>query len=163
LEGLPWEPGGREPPCPRDRPIQRPMPRPGLRLREIRDGDGQLATGLPGDGEQPGQLGRTEARTSRAERDAQSFGDLVEAPSGRPSEPGTEEPIGHRDMEAGPGEPTGRCDPGVGDRPLDERISLAMPGRPSPTRETPEHLRRESESVQIPDINLGSEGRSHSI
>src|SRR5262245_35583871 len=103
------------------------MRRPGLRLHEIRDGDRQLATRLPGDREQPGQLGRMETRTSRAERDPQSFGDLVEAPSVLPSEPGTEEPIGHRDMEAGPGEPTGRCDPGVGDRPLDKRISLAMP------------------------------------
>ena len=40
-------------------------------------------------------------------------------------------------MEAGPGEPTGRRNPGIGDRPLDERVSRPMAGRPSPTLETP--------------------------
>jgi hypothetical protein len=46
LEGSPREPGGREPPAPRDRPIQRPMLRPGLRLQEIQDGDDRFTTRL---------------------------------------------------------------------------------------------------------------------
>src|SRR5271157_5249786 len=61
VERPPGEPGGREPPLPGYRPVQWPTPRPGLRPREIQDEDGQLATRLPYDGQQPGQLGRVEA------------------------------------------------------------------------------------------------------
>src|SRR5262249_28366187 len=132
LEGLPREPGGREPPSPRDRPIQRPTLRSSLRLRGIRDGDHQLMTRLPGDGEQAGQLRRMEARSSRAERDPQTPGNIRQAPSQAAtleSEPAPIEPIGHRDMETGPREPTGRCDPGIRDRPPDERVPGPMSGR----------------------------------
>jgi hypothetical protein len=37
------------------------MRRPGVRLREIQDGDRQHSTRLSGDREQPGQLGHMEA------------------------------------------------------------------------------------------------------
>lgn len=56
LKGFPPKPRVREPPAPTDRPAQRPTPRPGVQLREIKDGDRQHATRLPGGRQQPGQL-----------------------------------------------------------------------------------------------------------
>src|SRR5262249_10027136 len=122
LEGPPREPRGREPPGPRDRPIERPMARPGARLRKIQDGNGQLSARLPGDAEQPGKLRRMEAVSCRAERDHQAIGDIRQAPSQTATlepESALIEPKGHRDMETGPGEPTGRRYPGIRDWPLD--------------------------------------------
>src|SRR5262249_10913038 len=48
LEGLSWEPTGREPPAPRNPPVQRLTLRSGFRLREVQNGDHQLPTRLPG-------------------------------------------------------------------------------------------------------------------
>src|SRR4051812_50219145 len=93
--------------------------------------------------------------------DPQPFGDLVQAPPVLPPEPATEEPIGHRDMEAGPGEPTGRCDPGIRDRPLDEGVPGSMPGRAVLGPQIPDHLGWEPEPPQVPIRSLLRDGRPH--
>jgi hypothetical protein len=152
LEGPPREPGGREPPTPRNRTEQRPMLRPGLRLREIQDGDRQLATRLPFDGQQPGQLGRIDAASGRPTCDPQPVGNRVQAPTIFPSEPTAEKPVGHSDLETRPGEPTGRRNPGMRDRPFDERVPGPMAGRPPPSLENSNPLGREPELVQIPNV-----------
>jgi len=64
-------------------------------------------------------------------------------------------------MEARPGEPTGRRNPGVGNRPLDEWISRPMAGRPSPGRDIAYQLGRKPEPIQIPNLVLRREARPH--
>jgi hypothetical protein len=98
-----------------------------------------------------------EARSSRSERDSQPLGHVWQPPSpptAFESEPALIEPKSHRNLETGSGETTGRRNPGIGDRPLDERITGPMPRRSFSTLEVSGHLGRESESIQIPDIVL---------
>src|SRR5262249_62096957 len=98
----------REPPAPRDWAVQRPTLRPGFRARETQDGHGQLATRFPLNGQEPGQLRRVEAASGRVRRDPQTSRDGVQTPTIRPSESTAEESTGHRNVEAGAGEATGR-------------------------------------------------------
>ena len=150
LERLPGKPRGWEPPAPRDRPVQRPLIRLGLRPREIQDGNGQLATRLPFHGQEPGQLRRVEAPAGRIVGDPQPLGDIRQAPTAPTAfepEPAPIESISHRDMEAGTGEPTGRRDPSERNRPLDERISRPMSWRPSPAWNIANKLSRQPEPI----------------
>ncbi len=84
-----------------------------------------------------------------------------QAPSVWPSVSTAEEPTGHRNVETGTGEPTGRRDPGIGNGPLDERIFRPMAGRPAPGRDIADQLGREPEPIQVPNVILGREGRPH--
>ncbi len=138
-------PGGRGPPTPWGRPVERPALRSGLRLREIQHGDRRFATRLPRGRQQPGQLGRMEAPSGRVVGDSQSLGDVRQAPTQSTTfepEPAAVEPIRHRDLETGPGEPTRRRNPGIGNRPLDEQVSRPMAGRPSLTLRVSNQLGR---------------------
>ncbi len=83
----------------------------------------------------PGQLGRMEATSGRVMRDPQPTGNRVQAPTVPLSESATEKPIGHRNLETRPGEPTGRSNPTIRDRSLDERVPEDNAGRPSPSLE----------------------------
>ena len=65
----------------------------------------------------------------------------------RPSVSTAEEPTGHRDMEAGTGELTGRRDPSERNRPLDERVPRSMSWRPSPVWNIANKLSREPEPI----------------
>ena len=70
-----------------------------------------------------------------------------QAPSVRPSVSTAKEPTGHRNVEARPGEPTGRRNSGIGNRPLDERMSRPMSWRPSPAWNIANKLGREPEPI----------------
>ncbi len=105
LEGLPGESGGREPRAPRDRPVRRPTLRPGLRAREIQDGDRLHAARLPFHDQEPGQIGGMEAPSDRIIGDPQPFGDRIGPPTILASESTAEESAGHSNAETGRGEP----------------------------------------------------------
>jgi hypothetical protein len=90
-------------------------------------------------------------------------GDLVRPPTVLASESTTEESEGHRNPETGRGQPTGRPNPGIGNRPLDKRVSRTMAGRQSRTLEMPKLVGRELELVQIPNIGSNREGSLHHL
>jgi hypothetical protein len=62
-------------------------------------------------------------------------------------------------MEAGAGEATGRRYPGIGNRPLDERVSRPMPGRPIPCRDIAQEIGRVDFYFPTPLRSFGMESK----
>jgi hypothetical protein len=99
-----------------------------------------------------------ETASGRPGGDPQPVGNGIQAPTVFRAEPTTEKSRCHSDLETRPGEPTGRRNPGMRDRPFDERVPGPMAGRPSPSLETSNPLGREPELVQIPNVGPKREG-----